>query len=188
MGGRHYLVRKIAWAFVTLVFVLTFNFFLFRVLPGDPVGILARSERLTASDVATLRAQYGLDQPIPRQYVTYLQTTVQGQFGVSLRSGEQVSALIGGRIWPTVLLVGIGTILSTIVGVMVGIRGAWTRRSRFDRNTLYGALVFYAMPEGWLGMLLLILFAEARCIGSRPAVTRAPTASDSTGSWTSRTT
>jgi peptide/nickel transport system permease protein len=159
VGGRHYLVRKIAWAFVTLVFVLTFNFFLFRVLPGDPVGILARSERLTAADVATLRAQYGLDQPIPRQYVTYLQTTVQGQFGVSLRSGEQVSALIGGRIWPTVLLVGIGTILSTIVGVMVGIRGAWTRGSRFDRNTLYGALVFYAMPEGWLGMLLLILFA-----------------------------
>jgi peptide/nickel transport system permease protein len=159
VGSQHYLARKIAYAFGTLLFVLTFNFFLFRVLPGDPVGILARSERLTAADVAALRAQYGLDQPIPRQYVTYLQNTVQGRFGESLRSGAQVSTLIGGRVWPTVLLVGLGTILSTIVGVAVGIRGAWTRGSRFDRNTLYGALVFYAMPEGWLGMLLLILFA-----------------------------
>jgi peptide/nickel transport system permease protein len=159
VGGQHYLARKIAYAFVTLIFVLTFNFFLFRVLPGDPVGILARSERLTAADVAQLRSQYGLDQPIPRQYVTYFENTVQGRLGVSLRSGEQVSSLIAGRVWPTILLVGLGTILSTIVGVTVGIRGAWTRGSRFDRNTLYGALVFYAMPEGWLGMLLLILFA-----------------------------
>jgi peptide/nickel transport system permease protein len=158
MGGR-YLARKIAYAFGTLFFVLTFNFFLFRVLPGDPVGILARSERLTGADVALLRAQYGLDQAIPRQYVTYLETTVEGKFGESLRSGAQVTDLIGGRIWPTILLVGIGTVLSTIIGVMVGIRGAWTRGSRYDQNTLYGALVFYAMPEGWLGMLLLILFA-----------------------------
>ena len=157
---RHgYLLRKIAHAFATLLFVLTFNFFLFRVLPGDPVGILARSERLTPTDIAALRAQYGLDQPLPRQYVIYLENTATGKFGESLRSGAQVSSLIGSRVWPTVLLVGLGTIVSTIVGVMVGIRGAWARGSLYDRTTLYGAMVFYAMPEGWLGMLLLILFA-----------------------------
>lgn len=159
MGSEHYLARKIAYALGTLLFVLTFNFFLFRVLPGDPVGILVRSERLTGADVAALRAEYGLDQSIPRQYVTYLKTTFEGKFGESLISGAQVSSLVSGRIWPTVLLVGLGTIISTIVGVLVGIRGAWTRGSRFDTNTLYGALVFYSMSEAWLGMLLLILFA-----------------------------
>lgn len=159
MQTRSYLARKIGYALATLLFVLTFNFFLFRVLPGDPVGILARSERLTATDVALLRSQYGLDRPIPKQFAIYLGNTLKGRFGESLRSPALVSTLVGERIWPTLLLVGVGTILSTIVGVLVGIRGAWTRGSRFDRNTLYGALVFYAMPEGWLGMLLLILFA-----------------------------
>lgn len=159
MGTQHYLARKIVHAVATLFFVLTFNFLLFRVLPGDPVGILVRSQRLTASGVAALRAEYGLDQPIPRQYLTYLGSTVQGEFGQSLLSGVGVSTLIGERIWPTVLLVGLGTIFSTVAGVMMGIRGAWTRGSRFDKTSLYGALVFYAMPEGWLGMLLLIFFA-----------------------------
>ncbi len=159
MNTQHYLARKVGHALATLLFVLTFNFFLFRVLPGDPVGILARSERLTAADVAALRAQYGLDQPIPQQYVTYLRNTVEGRFGESLRSGAQVSTLIGGRVWPTILLVGLGTLFSTIIGVYMGIRGGWTRGSSFDTATLYGAMVFYAMPEGWLGMLLLILFS-----------------------------
>ena len=159
MNTQHYLARKVWHALATLLFVLTFNFFLFRILPGDPVGILARSERLTAADVALLREQYGLDQPIPQQYVTYLKNTAEGRLGESLRSGVQVTTLIGGRVWPTILLVGLGTIFSTIIGVYMGIRGAWTRGSTFDSVSLYGAMVFYAMPEGWLGMLLAIFFA-----------------------------
>jgi peptide/nickel transport system permease protein len=159
VGSRRYLLGKVLQAVATLLFVLTFNFFLFRVLPGDPVGLLARSERLTPRDVASLRAQLGLDEPLPQQYVTYLHETLSGELGVSLRTPRTVRATIASRLWPTVLLVGLGTLFATVFGVMIGIKGGWQRGSRFDTGSLYSSLVLYAVPEGWLGMLLLIVFS-----------------------------
>jgi peptide/nickel transport system permease protein len=157
--GRRYLARKVLHALGTLLFVLAFNFVLFRVMPGDPIRLLTRSERLTPDDVAALRAEYGLDQPLPAQFANYLGDVLTGDLGLSLRTAERVSTLIAERVWPTVLLVGIGTLLATALGVLIGIKGGWTRGSRFDTTTLYGSLVLYSMPEGWLGMLLLITFA-----------------------------
>jgi peptide/nickel transport system permease protein len=157
--ARRYLARKVLHALATLVAVLAFNFFLFRVMPGDPIGLLTRSEKLTDADVAELRAEYGLDQAMPQQFLNYSGDVLRGDLGVSLRTAVPVSTLIGERVWPTVLLVGVGTVLSTALGVLIGIKGGWTRGSLFDTSTLYGSLVLYSMPEGWLGMLLLITFA-----------------------------
>jgi peptide/nickel transport system permease protein len=157
--ARRYLARKVLHALATLVAVLAFNFFLFRVMPGDPIGLLTRSEKLTDADVAELRAEYGLDQPMPQQFLNYSGDVLRGDLGVSLRTAVPVSTLIGERVWPTILLVGVGTVLSTALGVLIGIKGGWTRGSVFDTSTLYGSLVLYSMPEGWLGMLLLITFA-----------------------------
>jgi len=146
-------------AVVTLWFVLTFNFFLFRVLPGDPVGLLARSEHFTPEDVARLQHDQGLDLPMLEQYGVYLKNVATGNLGESLRTGIPVRELIGSRIWKTVLLVGLGTILASWFGVLIGIRGGWRRGSRFDTTSQYSSLVLYAMPEGWLGMLLLLVFS-----------------------------
>lgn len=157
--GRGYLVRKLLHAAATLFFVVAFNFVLFRVMPGDPISLLTRSEKLTPDDVAELQAEYGLDQPLPAQFVNYLGDVLSGDMGVSLRTGLPVSTLVSERVWPTFLLVGIGTVLATVFGVLIGIKGGWNRGSRFDTRTLYGSLVFYSIPEGWLGMLLLIIFA-----------------------------
>jgi peptide/nickel transport system permease protein len=165
--GRRHLGRKLLHAAATLFFVLAFNFAMFRVMPGDPVSLLTRSERLTPVDVAALRAEYGLDEPVPRQFANYLGDVLSFDLGVSLRSGLPVSTLIGERVWPTVLLVGVGTLLATVIGVLIGIKGGWTRGSRFDTSSLYGSLLLYSMPEGWLGMLLLITFAGA--LGWLPA-------------------
>ena len=156
MGARRYLLSKLLQALATLLFVLTFNFFLFRVLPGDPIGLLARSQRLTEADIAEQRATLGLDEPLPRQYVTYVRQTVSGNLGVSLRSARPVWDIIGSRLGPTLLLVGLGTLFASVLGILIGIKGGWERGSRFDTSTLYGSLVLYSMPEGWLGMLLLI--------------------------------
>jgi peptide/nickel transport system permease protein len=146
-------------ALVTLWFVLTFNFFLFRVLPGDPVELLARSEHFTPEDVARLRHEQGLDLPMVEQYVVYIKDVVTGNLGESLRTGTPVRQLVGSRTWPTVLLVGLGTLLASWLGVLIGIRGGWRRGSRFDTTSQYSSLVLYAMPEGWLGMLLLLVFS-----------------------------
>lgn len=157
--GRRYLVRKVLHAVLTLFFVLAFNFVLFRVMPGDPISLLTRSERLTPADVAALRAEYGLDQSFPVQFVNYLGDVVRLDLGLSLRTGLPVSTLIGERVWPTVLLVGVGTVLAIVLGLLIGIKGGWSRGSLFDTSSLYGSLLLYSMPEGWLGMLLLIVFA-----------------------------
>jgi len=159
MGSRRYLLSKCLQAVVTLWFVLTFNFFLFRVLPGDPVGLLARSEHFTPEDVARLQHDQGLDLPMLEQYGVYLKNVATGDLGESLRTGIPVRELIGSRIWKTVLLVGLGTILASWFGVLIGIRGGWRRGSRFDTTSQYSSLVLYAMPEGWLGMLLLLVFS-----------------------------
>jgi peptide/nickel transport system permease protein len=154
-----YLARKAGWALLTLFFVLTVNFFLFRVMPGDPVALLARSQRLSPEAMEQQRQLFGLDQPLWQQYVTYLQQTLRLDLGVSLISGVPVTDMVRGALWPTVLLVGVGTGLAVVLGLLGGIKGGWSRGSRFDRNSLYGSLVLYATPEGWLGMLLLIVFA-----------------------------
>jgi peptide/nickel transport system permease protein len=154
-----YVARKVGWALLTLTFVLAVNFFLFRIMPGDPVALLARSQRLTPQAIEEQRRLYGLDQPLVEQFFTYLKETLRGQLGASLVSGEPVMQVIGARIWPTVLLVGTGTTIAVVVGVVAGIRSGWFRGSTFDRGSLYGSLLLYATPEGWLGMLLLVVFA-----------------------------
>src|SRR4029079_2963984 len=159
MGSRRYLLSKTLQAVVTLLFVLTFNFFLFRLLPGDPVALLTRSEKLTPDDIARLQHDLGLDLPMVEQYGVYLRETLTGNLGEALTTGIPVTDLIKTRLWPTVLLGGLGTILSAWLGVVIGIRGGWRGGSRFDTTSQYGSLVLYAMPEGWLGMLLLLLFS-----------------------------
>ncbi len=155
----HYLRRKVGWALLTLLFVLTANFFLFRIMPGDPVALLGRSQRLSAAALEHQREVFGLDQPLLVQYVTYLKQTLSGNLGVSIISGDSVWSMIAGRMWPTVLLVGLGTALAALIGVLAGIRAGWKRGSAFDRGGLYSSLILYATPEGWLGMILLIVFA-----------------------------
>ena len=156
-----YLARKAGWALLTLWFILSVNFFLFRIMPGDPVALLARSQRLSPEALDHQRQLFGLDQPLPQQYVTYLKETLSGNLGVSILSGQDVVSIVADRMWPTILLVGIGTAVAAAVGVLLGMRAGWRRGSGIDNSSLYGSLLLYATPEGWLGMLLLILFAGA---------------------------
>ena len=159
MRSRRYLFRKVLHAIATLVFVLAFNFVLFRAV-GDPVKLLTRTTlRLDPKEQAALREELGIGDPLPAQFVNYVGDTLRGELGVSFASGRPVSQEIAERIWPTVLLVGTATVLSTILGILIGIKGAWRRGSVFDTGSLLGSLVLYSMPEGWLGMILLIAFA-----------------------------
>ncbi|MEO8323649.1 MAG: ABC transporter permease, partial [Actinomycetota bacterium] len=140
--------------------VLVFNFVLFRVLPGNPAQVLARNKLLPKEAVEELERDFGLDKALPQQFLIYAGDTVTGNFGISYTFREPVADVIGSRIWPTVLLIGVSTIASTVIGLLIGIFGAWRRGSRFDVSSLGFSLVTYAMPEFWLGILLLIAFAS----------------------------
>jgi peptide/nickel transport system permease protein len=159
LGSRRYLLRKVLHAVSTLVFVLAFNFVLFRAV-GDPVKLLTRTTlRLDPKEQAALREELGIGDPLPVQFVNYVGDTLTGELGLSFVSGRPVSQEIAERVWPTVLLVGTATVLSTVAGILIGIKGGWRRGSLFDTGSLLGSLVLYSMPEGWLGMILLITFA-----------------------------
>src|SRR3954451_24022719 len=103
MGSRRYLLSKCLQTVVTLWFVLTFNFFLFRVLPGNPTALLARSEHFTPDDVARRQHEQALDLPMAQQYVVYMKEVLTGNLGESLRTGLPVRELIGSRVWRAVL-------------------------------------------------------------------------------------
>jgi peptide/nickel transport system permease protein len=105
------------------------------------------------------RPELGLDKPLPVQFVVYLKNTATGDFGVSLRNAQPVWPQITERIPNTLLLVGSSTIATTIIGVFIGIWAGWKRGSTFDVTSTGVTLFFYAMPEFWFGLVLLMVFA-----------------------------
>lgn len=161
MRGWRYVLSKIGQALATLAFVIAFNFFLFRVMPGDPVRLLARAQGLELSRgaIRELIADLGLNKPMLAQFWGYLGDTLRGNFGDSFIYGEPVTTIFGRFMWPTILLVGVATVLMTVIGLFLGVRGGWNRGSKADLASMGISLVLYSMPEFWLGMMLLVLFA-----------------------------
>jgi peptide/nickel transport system permease protein len=158
VGTRRYLISKILQAALTLLFVLVFNFFLFRGL-GDPTQLLAKQRgSLTPSALSELRSQLGLDLPLPQQFVNYLKQSVQGNLGLTF-DNQPVSSEIAKAVWPTVLLIGTSTIASILLGIWIGIAQGWRWGSRFDQTMLGVTLILYSMPEFWFGLLMIMLFS-----------------------------
>ncbi|MET0800910.1 MAG: ABC transporter permease [Actinomycetota bacterium] len=155
---RGYVGRKILGAAGTLLFVMLFNFVLFRVMPGSPVDTIARNQRLSPGEIEALIADFGLDRSLPAQVPGYLWDTVRGNLGFSYTSGRSVTSVLAERVWPTVVLVLPATIISVAVGVWLGIHAGWRRGSSTDAGSVGASLVLYSTPEGWLGMMLLVVF------------------------------
>src|SRR5215472_7994270 len=158
-GLARTLAVKIGSAAITLFVVLVVNFFLFRVLPADPAKNLTHNSALSAQQLAAINRTFGLGLPLPQQFWNYLVQTLHGNLGRSFVNQQPVSQLIGQALWPTILLVGTSTVLSTVIGVWIGIRGGWSRGSRFDKTSMAFVNVLYAMPDFWLGMVLLVTVA-----------------------------
>jgi peptide/nickel transport system permease protein len=93
------------------------------------------------------------------QFFDYIGDTLTGELGISTSLSRPVTEIIGEGIWPTVLLLGVSTVAATLIGMALGIWGAWRRGTAADTTTLGFALVTYSMPEFWLGMLLILLFS-----------------------------
>jgi peptide/nickel transport system permease protein len=128
-------------------------------MPGDPARILTRLSRASPRIIENLRAELGLDRPLLTQFVDYIGDTLTGELGVSTSLSRPVTEIIGESIWPTVLLLGVSTVAATLIGIALGIWGAWRRGTAADTTSLGFALVTYSMPEWWLGMLLILLFS-----------------------------
>ena len=166
MGTQRYLLGKAMQAVLTLLFILTFNFFLFRILPGDPIRLLTKGagQRLTPAEQQEMREELGVDKAVfPGQYLQYMGQTLRLDLGVSsiVAPGEDVTTLFFEKFPKTLLLVGTSTLASIVIGVILGIYGGWKRGSAVDLTSMTGSLVLYSIPEFVLGIMLLLLFSGA---------------------------
>ena len=152
-----YLVGRIGQLVLVLFGVSVIVFFTMHVLPGD-VATLLLGERATLAQLASLRHQLGLDQPIFIQYFYFLLQVLQGDFGMSLRSNHAALADVLVAFPVTLQLALAALALAVVIGVPVGII-AGTRPSGLLDNLLMTATLFgVSMPIFWLGLMLLLLF------------------------------
>ncbi|HKI53769.1 MAG TPA: ABC transporter permease [Anaerolineales bacterium] len=173
MQRSDYLIRKIIFALATLAAVVVFNFFLFRILPGDPVKLIIHSPRMTAEAQERIKSNFGLDKPVwfnqegfqeegisgafDTQFTAYLRELTKGDLGVSFSTRKDVSELIKERIWRTVVLVVVGELLAIFIGVILGMVAAWRRGTSLDTSILLYGLFTWAMPTFFFGIILLII-------------------------------
>ncbi len=158
-GTWRYVGGQVLGSFQCLLFVVVLNFFLFRVIAGDPIKSLGRARQMTPEAMADLQQLLGLDEPLWKQFFIYLKTTATGEFGVSYQNGQPVADIIASRMWPTLILVGSAVILASLIGVWMGLRAAWGHGGFFDKSSTTGNLLLYSAPEWWLGLVLLAVFA-----------------------------
>jgi len=173
MHRSDFLIRKISFAILTLVAVIVFNFFLFRILPGDPVKLIIHSPRMTTEAQERIRINFGLDKPIwfnlaalqagdlkgafDTQFAAYVRNLFRGDLGVSFSTRKDVTELIQERVWRTVVLILIGEVLAIVLGIILGLLAAWRRGSPLDTSILLWGLFTWAMPTFFFGIILLIL-------------------------------
>lgn len=175
MNRTRIILRKSAWAIFTIFIVIIFNFFLFRVLPGDPARAGIRDPRLKKEAIEALQVKFGLDKPVincfetlnpiklgsctinpmETQFFIYAGNLVKGELGISYHTNRPVADVLAERLWNTILLIGAGQILSILLGVVLGIVAAWKARTSVDYGAVTASLIAWSLPTFWLGIILL---------------------------------
>lgn len=159
MRGTDYVIKRGAFALMTIFVAVTVNFFLFRVLPGSAVSDFSRVPTATPALKHALEVQFGLDKPKWEQYLIYLKELAHGNMGISYANQQPVTTELLKYLKNTIPMVTIGVVGAIVIGVLVGILSAWRRKSVADHVSMGLALTFYSFPPQFLGLMLLILFA-----------------------------
>jgi len=127
-------------------------------LSGDPTYLLL-SPDATQADIHRIRHDLGLDQSIPRQYVTYVGNAVRGDFGTSIKYDVPAWDLVKSRVRPTLELTVPSFILSVVLGTMLGVVSAWRRGTMVDKSATTFGLFGQAMPNFWVAIMLILVFS-----------------------------
>ena len=157
--GR-YVVRRLLESAVTLILVTIVVFIGVRALPGDPARALAGEESDPAV-LAAIRHDYGLDRPVPVQYVRYVGKAFSGDLGTSVRTGLPVSTTIGHALPVTLQLATFAMLIAIFIGIGAGVVAAVRRRSAAEWAANSVALLGLSVPNFWCGLMAVLLFAIA---------------------------
>jgi len=146
-------------AVLTIFIGVTLAFFLFRLLPGDPTAVFL-DMRLPPEAKLQLIRDFGLDKPLWEQYILFLSNILRGDFGISFAYRMPVSELIfGPKLINTLVLMGLGIVVSALISTYLGIMIGWKRGSFFDRVVTGLSYTATSAPIFWIGLLILLVFA-----------------------------
>lgn len=154
---RAYLLRRLLYA-VFVIFGVTIVVFLLLRLTGDPAGLMLPLDA-TDEDVARLRETLGFDRPLPVQYVDFLARALQGDFGESTRHRQPAMEMVLGRLPATFQLMGLSLAFALLIAIPMGVLSALLPDSVLDRLGVIVALVGQAIPNFFLGIVLILLFS-----------------------------
>ena len=155
-----YVCRRLAQAVPIVLGIVILNFLLLQLAPGDAVDVLAgEAGSATPEYMAMLRERFGLDKPVYEQLIHYVINIVQLDLGYSFRHNMPVLDLILERLWPTLLLMGATLVLSVGVGTLLGLLAAIKVNSWRDALISILAIISYATPLFWVGLMLIVIFS-----------------------------
>jgi len=158
MGLKSYIVKRIIKSIVLVLFVLFLNFVIFELMPGDPMQFFVSAGRMRPEMVAEVKARFGLDQPVQVRLVKYMGNMLTWNFGYSFYTTTPVSQEILVRIPNTLLLIGLSTVFSIVIGIILGVFAAQRRGSVYDSVSVVGSLITFSLPSFWIGMILILIF------------------------------
>jgi peptide/nickel transport system permease protein len=153
-----YALRRIAYLVPVVLGVSIVSFSLLHFIPGDPAVVLA-GVGATPQDLEGIRTEYGLDAPLPVQYVNYVTRAARGDLGISIRTRDPVARTLATRLQLTLQLTVLSMLLSVSLGVLAGVLAATHHNTWIDTSIMVTALTGISIPGFWLGLLLLVVFA-----------------------------
>lgn len=161
MGGRlGFIAQRLVKAVFVILGIIVLNFLLIRLAPGDPALVLAgEAGAADPKFVDDLRREFGLDQPVWRQLLIYMQGILSFDLGFSYRQKQPILDLILARLPQTILLTGTALTFAIVAGVSLGAMAARHVGTWWDSAITTLALLVYAMPQFWLGLMLVLLFS-----------------------------
>jgi peptide/nickel transport system permease protein len=159
-----YIIRRLLWGLVVLFLVSLIVFFSIRLVPGDPVLIYAAQlssggSSISAEQLEQMRVEYGLDKPVPIQYLNWLKGVLTGDLGKSIRYNVDVGKLLQQKFPVTLHLGLVAVIISTILGVIFGLLAAIRRATWIDSSVTFFSYVGLCVPVFMLAILLIYVFA-----------------------------
>ncbi len=152
-----YIIQRLLLLFFVLLGISIVTFTMMHLIPGDPADVML-GEHATDEKVARFRKAYGLDDPIPIQYLRYVSKIARGDLGRSVRTNFLVTEELAQRLPATVELTLGAMFVACLIGIPAGIVAAYHHNSFFDLTTMVGALMGVSMPVFWLGLILMYLF------------------------------
>lgn len=151
-------LKRLGGAILVLLIVLVLNFFLFRIMPGDPLtGIM--DPKFSPEARQQLAAQWGLDRPMSEQFVVYIRGMLSFRFGLSMMTGQPVWDELKNRVPNTVALLLPALVLSAALGIWLGVTAALRRGSGTEKLVLWSGAVSFSFPSFFVQLLLLMCFA-----------------------------